>query len=76
MEFQRQRLHDLNVLYKEKESLIDSVQSGLRREIPLLIQEFKPSVEQTAALDEYINDRGTMTTITHCASILTGRDDA
>ncbi|ORY97434.1 hypothetical protein BCR43DRAFT_523614 [Syncephalastrum racemosum] len=60
MEFQRQRLHDLNVLYKENEKLIDSVQSGLRREIPLLIQEFKPSLEQTAALDEYINDRITL----------------
>lgn len=53
-----ERLAELNALYKEHESAIDSIQSALQREIPLLVQEHELSLEETAALDEYIHDRG------------------
>lgn len=58
MDVGEERLAELNALYKEHESAIDSIQSALQREIPLLVQEHGLSLEQTASLDEYIHDRG------------------
>ncbi|KAI9243928.1 hypothetical protein BDA99DRAFT_544246 [Phascolomyces articulosus] len=60
MDFQQRRLADLNALYIDHESHIDSVQAGLKRELPLLIQEYQLSLDQTAALDDYVNDRVTI----------------
>ncbi|KAI8148191.1 hypothetical protein BJV82DRAFT_506700 [Fennellomyces sp. T-0311] len=60
MDFQTKRLAELNRLYTEHESSIDSLQAGLRRELPLLVQEFKLSLDQTEALDDYVNDRATI----------------
>ncbi|KAI9496831.1 hypothetical protein BDB00DRAFT_785271 [Zychaea mexicana] len=60
MDFQQKRLSDLNALYIEHAGHIDSVQAGLRRELPLLVQEFELSLDQTAAQDAYIEDRVTI----------------
>ncbi|KAG2225279.1 hypothetical protein INT45_001503 [Circinella minor] len=60
MDFQQKRLKDLNALYIDHESHINSVQAGLKRELPLLVQEFQLSLDQTAALDDYVNDRDTL----------------
>ena len=63
MDFQQRRLKELNALYIDHESHIDSVQAGLKRELPLLVQEFQLSLDQTTALDDYVNDRGTFSSI-------------
>ncbi|KAI9317548.1 hypothetical protein BX666DRAFT_1938284 [Dichotomocladium elegans] len=60
MDVDEKRMEDLNELYKEHESDIASIHSALKREMPLLVQEYKLSFDQTAALDEYINDRVTI----------------
>ncbi|KAI8388608.1 CRAL-TRIO domain-containing protein [Radiomyces spectabilis] len=56
MDYHRQRLQELNRLYTTHKDTVDNLQAAVRREIPLLIHEFQPSLDQTAALEEYVND--------------------
>lgn len=54
----KKALDDVNALYREHESTIESLHAALRREIPLLVQELSLTRKQTADIEAYIEDRG------------------
>lgn len=52
-------LDEVNAIYRERESTIESLHAALQREIPLLVQELHLTTSQAAAVEAYIEDRGT-----------------
>ncbi|ORX56718.1 CRAL/TRIO domain-containing protein [Hesseltinella vesiculosa] len=57
MEFHEKIIQDLNEKYQSHQVTIDKLNAALRREIPLLTQEFQLSFAQVKVLEGFINDR-------------------
>ncbi|KAI8096360.1 CRAL-TRIO domain-containing protein [Halteromyces radiatus] len=60
MDFHQRKLEEVNQLYKEHELTIEKLHAAVRREIPLLVQEYQLDLPHIKALEDFVNDKLTL----------------